>query len=250
MVNVAIKIINFVIFIIGLLLVLHFAGANLTTVLSGLGIGGFAIAFAARETLSNFLGTISILMSDTYSQGDWIVVDGKQGNVVEIGLRVTTLRTFDNALISIPNGIVANKDVKNWNKRTLGRRIKMNIGIKYNSEPENIHVAIEEIREMLLTHPSIASNKSTYEENNRSKNIKLVSKEDELGVKRTLLVYLDEFSDSSINILVYCFAKKTDWAKWLEAKEDVMYKVMEILVKNNLEFAFPSLSLYTEKDNV
>ncbi len=250
MVNVAIKIINFLIFIMGLLLVLHFAGANLTTVLSGLGIGGFAIAFAARETLSNFLGTISILMSDTYSQGDWIVVDGKQGNVVEIGLRVTTLRTFDNALISIPNGIIANKDVKNWNKRTLGRRIKMNIGIKYNSKLENIQLAIKEIHEMLLTHPSIASNKSTYQENHRSKNTKLVSVEDELGVKRTLLVYLDEFSDSSINILVYCFSKKTVWDEWLAAKEDVMYNIMKILERNDLEFAFPSISLYNEKDKV
>jgi len=246
MVNVTIKIINFIIMIVGLLLVLHFAGANLTTVLSGLGIGGFAVAFAARETLSNFLGTISILMSDTYSQGDWIVVDDKQGNVVEIGLRVTTLRTFDNALISIPNGIIATKDVKNWNKRTLGRRIKMSIGVKYDSKPANIHQAIEEIREMLLTHPDIASDKTRYQENRTRKNAKLVSEEDELGIKRTLLVYLDEFSDSSINILVYCFSKKTVWQEWLATKEDVMYKIMDILEKNDLEFAFPSMSLYKE----
>jgi MscS family membrane protein len=64
MVNVGIKVINFLIMIMGILLVMHFAGANLTTVLSGLGIGGFAIAFAARESLANFLGTISILMID------------------------------------------------------------------------------------------------------------------------------------------------------------------------------------------
>jgi len=249
MVNVSIKVINFIIIIAGLLLVLHFAGANLTTVLSGLGIGGFAVAFAARETLSNFLGTISILMSDTYSQGDWIVVDDKQGTVVEIGLRVTTLRTFDNALISIPNGVIANKDVKNWNKRTLGRRIKMSIGVKYDSKPDNIHTAIEEIREMLLTHPDIASDKTTYQENRRRRSAKLVSEEDELGIKRTLLVYLDAFSDSSINILVYCFSKKTDWQQWLATKEDVMYKIMKILENNDLEFAFPSLSLYNEKED-
>ncbi|WP_309496304.1 mechanosensitive ion channel family protein [Sulfurovum sp.] len=249
MVNVTIKIINFIIMIVGLLLVLHFAGANLTTVLSGLGIGGFAVAFAARETLSNFLGTISILMSDTYSQGDWIVVDDKQGNVVEIGLRVTTLRTFDNALISIPNGIIATKDVKNWNKRTLGRRIKMSIGVKYDSTPDNLHQAIKEIREMLLTHQDIASNETRYKDSRAKKSAKLVSEEDELGIKRTLLVYLDEFSDSSINILVYCFSKKTVWQEWLATKEDVMYKIMDILEKNDLEFAFPSMSLYNEKED-
>jgi MscS family membrane protein len=231
--------------IMGILLVMHFAGANLATVLSGLGIGGFAIAFAARESLSNFLGTISILMSDTFSQGDWIVVNGKQGTVVEIGLRVTTLRTFDNALIAIPNGTIANHDVKNWSKRTIGRRIKMSLGIKYDSKPENIRCAISEIREMLKTHPNIATDKTSYE-HNKHKSTKLVSQEDSLGVKRTLLVYLDELSDSSINILVYCFTKKTDWNAWLETKEDVIYKVMDILKKNDLEFAYPSMSLYHE----
>ncbi len=247
MINVGIKIINFLILIMGILLVMHFAGANLATVLSGLGIGGFAIAFAARESLANFLGTISILMSDIFSQGDWIVVDGKQGTVVEIGLRVTTLRTFDNALIAIPNGTIANNDVKNWNKRTIGRRIKMSLGVKYDSKPENIRYAIDEIREMLKTHPNIATDKTSYEQN-RHKSTKLVSEEDSLGVKRTLLVYLDELSDSSINILLYCFTKTTDWDEWLETKEDVIYKVMHILEKNNLEFAYPSMSLYHEKD--
>ncbi|WP_415406434.1 mechanosensitive ion channel family protein [Sulfurovum sp. CS9] len=245
MVNVGIKIINFLIMIMGILLVMHFAGANLATVLSGLGIGGFAIALAARESLSNFLGTISILMSDTFSQGDWIVVDEKQGTVVEIGLRVTTLRTFDNALIAIPNGTIANQDVKNWSKRTLGRRIKMSLGIKYDSKPENIRRAISEIRGMLKTHPNIATDETNYEQN-KHKSTKLVSQEDSLGVKRTLLVYLDELSDSSINILVYCFTKKTDWSQWLETKEDVIYKIMNILEKNHLEFAYPSMSLYHE----
>lgn len=245
MVNVGIKIINFLIMIMGILLVMHFAGANLATVLSGLGIGGFAIALAARESLSNFLGTISILASDTFSQGDWIVVDGEQGTVVEIGLRVTTLRTFDNALIAIPNGTIANSDVKNWNKRTLGRRIKMSVGLKYDSKAKNIRSAIDEIREMLKTHPGIATDKTSYE-NNRQKSTKLVSQEDSLGVKRTLLVYLDELSDSSINILVYCFTKTTDWAQWLETKEDVIYKIMDILEKHDLQFAYPSMSLYHE----
>ncbi len=247
MVNVGIKIINFLIIISGILLVMHFAGANLTTVLSGLGIGGFAIALAARESLSNFLGTISILMSDIFSQGDWIVVNSEEGIVVEIGLRVTTLRTFDNALVSIPNGIIANQDVKNWSKRTLGRRIKMSLGITYSAKPQNIQNAIVDIREMLSSHPGIATDKTDYESNTRS-SAKLISKEDSLGVKRTLYVYLDELAGSSINILVQCFTKKTGAKEWLETKEDVIFKIMSILEKNNLEFAYPSMSLYLEKN--
>ena len=248
MVNVAIKIVNFLIMIMGLLLVMHFAGANLGTVLSGLGIGGFAIALAARESLSNFLGTISILMSDMFSQGDWIAVGTTEGIVIEIGLRVTTLRTFDNALISIPNGVIANQDVKNWSKRTIGRRIKMSIGVKYDSKPSNIKEAIIEIRDMLQNHPDIATDKTKYQQS-RKKSSKIVSHDDAMGVKRTLYVHLDEFTDSSINILINCFSKKVGVNDWLETKEDIMYNIMDILEKNSLEFAYPSLSIYNETTN-
>jgi len=245
-VNLSIKVINFVIWTIGLLVVLHFAGANLTAILSGLGIGGFAVAFAAKETLSNFIGTVAILFSDIFSQGDWIEVDGKEGVIVEIGLRVTTLRTFDNSLISIPNATIASSDVRNWSRRKLGRRIKMSLGVRYDSKHEDIQNALKQIKEMLATHKGIASEKTefTYSESRYSK---LVAQEDEAGIKKLLMVYLDEFSDSSINILVYCFAKTVVWSEWLEVKEDIMFKIMSIFEANNLEFAYPSLSLYTEE---
>jgi MscS family membrane protein len=248
LVNVGMKIINFLIAMIGLLIILFFAGVNLTAVLSGLGIGGFAVAFAAKDTISNFFGTLSILFSDVFSQGDWIEIDGKQGVVVEIGLRVTTIRTFDNALIAIPNGTFASKDVKNWNKRILGRRIKMHIGVKYDSKSEDIKNAVAEIRDMLDKHSGIATKATKYTHfRERSSTVKLVSKDDLEGVKNNLLVYLDNFGDSSINILIYCFSKSVKWDDWLSTKEDVMHKIMAILEKNNLEFAFPSLSVYNEK---
>ena len=249
LVNVGIKIVNFIILIMGLLIVLFFAGVNLTAVLSGLGIGGFAVAFAAKDTISNFFGTLSILFSDVFSQGDWIEIDGHEGVVVEIGLRVTTIRTFDNALIAIPNGTFASKDVKNWDKRILGRRIKMHVGVKYDSKSADIKNAIAEIRTMLDKHPEIATKATKYSHHNdRTHTAKLVSKDDLEGVKNNLLVYLDEFSDSSINILIYCFTKSVKWAEWLDTKEDVMHNIMAILEKNNLEFAFPSLSIYNENN--
>ena len=249
-INVGLKIINFFIVIIGLLLVLYLAGVNLTAVLSGLGIGGFAVAFAAKDTISNFFGTLSVLFSDVFSQGDWIEVDGKEGVVVEIGLRVTTLRTFDNALISIPNGTFASKDIKNWNKRKLGRRIKMKLGVKYDSKPEDIKNAIKEIREMLQNHPQIATKETKYEYGIKyGRMAKLVSKDDLEGIKKTLLVYLDEFGNSSINILIYCFSKSVDWEEWLKTKQDIMQKIMIIFENNSLEFAFPSLSIYNETES-
>lgn len=248
LINVGIKILNFIIMIIGLLIILYFAGVNLTAVLSGLGIGGFAVAFAAKDTISNFFGTLSILFSDVFSQGDWIVIDGKEGVVVELGLRVTTIRTFDNALIAIPNGTFASKDVQNWDRRTLGRRIKMTIGIEYSSKSEDIKNAVAEIRHMIDKHPKIAT-RNTKHEHSFKKSTVLVSRDDLEGVKKNLLVYLDEFGPSSINILVYCFTKSVKWNDWLETKEDIMYKIMEILEKNSLGFAFPSMSIYNESDS-
>ncbi len=252
LINVGIKIVNFFIFTIGLIIILYFGGVNLTALLSGLGIGGFAVAFAAKDTISNFFGTLSILFSDVFSQGDWIEIDGREGTVVEIGLRVTTIRTFDNALIAIPNGTFASNDIKNWNKRKIGRRIKMRLGVKYDSKRENINKAIVEIREMLQKHPDIATQNTKYEHirQKRGRVAKIVSKDDLEGIKRTLLVYLDEFSDSSINILLYCFSKSVVWEEWLATKQDVMEKIMEIFERNNLEFAFPSLSIYDETKNL
>lgn len=248
-INVSIKLLNFLIWIIGLLVILHLWGVELTAVVSGLGIGGLAVALASKDSLANFFGTLSILFSDVFSQGDWIEVDGNQGTVVEIGLRVTKLRTFDNAIIAIPNAVLANQDVKNWNKRSLGRRIKMHVGVKYDSKREDIQKAIIEIRQMLDQHSGIATKNTKYSYDEKVKIARVVvSKDDEEGIKKTLLVYLDEFGDSSINILIYCFSKSVMWQEWLEVKQDVMFNIMEILEKNSLEFAFPSMSLYHENE--
>lgn len=245
-INVGLKILNFAIVVAGILVALTFMGINLTAILSGLGIGGIAVALAAKDSLANFFGTISILMSDSFSQGDWIVIGNEEGSVVEIGLRVTTIRTFDNALISVPNNTLANGNVKNWNKRIVGRRIKMSVGVTYNSKAQDVKNAVEAIRNMLQTHPHIATQDTSYELENNI-NTRLVSQDDVYGVKKTLLVFLDEFQPSSMNILVYCFSTSVNWAEWLAVKEDVMFKIMEIFEQNNLEFAFPSLSIYEEK---
>jgi len=250
-INVGIRLLNFLIWIVGVLVILYLAGVELTAVISGLGIGGLAVALAAKDSLANFFGTLSILFSDVFSQGDWIEVDGKEGTVVEIGLRVTKLRAFDNALIAIPNAVLANKNVKNWNRRSLGRRIKMHIGVKYDSKREDIQNSVLEIYNMLDKHSGIATENTEFDySENESKRARIIrSKDDVQGVKRTLLVYLDEFSGSSINILVYCFSKSVVWSEWLEVKQDVMFKIMEILETNNLEFAFPSISLYNETES-
>ena len=245
-VNLLIKSFNILMIIIASILILYILGVNLTAVLSGLGIGGFAVAFAAKDSIANIFGSISILAGDLFRQGDWIEIDKMDGTVVEIGLRATTIRTFDNALISIPNFKLVNEGIKNWSRRSIGRRIKMTIGVSYESDFESIRNAVEEMRTMLKEHPGIANERTKFQSYYRQP--KIISTEDFKGVKRTTLVYMDTFADSSIHILVYCFSRSVVWQEWLAVKEDVMYRIAGILQKHNLDFAYPALTIYRGKE--
>ncbi len=215
----------------------HF-GINITAIVSTLGIGGLAFALAAKDTLSNFFGGITILFDNIYSMGDWVQIGDVEGTVAEIGLRSTTIRTFDNALITIPNAQVSVSSVKNWNRRAVGRRIKMYIGVTYESNMDDIRNALDDIREMLKQHPGIANPSQKNELKRR--HFRLSSREDAQGIKTTQLVFLDRYNDFSIDILIYCFSKSVNWAEWLEVKEDVLFKLDEILKNNHLEFAYPT----------
>ena len=245
-VNLSIKAINGLIILIATIAILKVLGVDLTAILSGLGIAGAAIAFAAKDTIANIFGSIAILAGDVFEQGDWIETKDASGTVVEIGLRATTIRTFDNAMVSVPNFELSNNGVKNWSRRNIGRRIKMNIGVTYESDFDDIKQAIEEIRLMLKEHPGIANEHTSYL--NSDRRAKLVSIEDFKGIKRTTLVYMDEFADSSINILIYCFSRTVVWNEWLEVKEDVMFKIADILKKNHLEFAYPTMMIHQAEE--
>ena len=244
--NLLIKMTYALIVLAAVIAILVIFGIDLTALLSGLGIGGFAVAFAAKDSIANIFGSVSILLGNLFEQGDWIEIGNIDGTVVEIGLRATTLRTFDNALISIPNFKLANEGIKNWSRRTIGRRIKMHIGVTYESNFDDIRQAIDDIRKMIMTHPDIAGSNTKYF--NKYRTSRLLSTEDFRGIKRTSLVYMDEFADSSINILIYCFSKSVVWSEWLEVKEDVMYKIADILRKNHLEFAYPALAVHNVSD--
>lgn len=239
--NLGIQAIKGVMLIVATTICLKHFGINITAILSTLGIGGLAFALAAKDTLSNLFGGITILFDNVFRMGDWVKIGDAEGTVAEIGLRSTTIRTFDNALITIPNASVSVSSVKNWNRRAVGRRIKMYIGVTYDSDMKDIRHALEDIREMLRTHPDIANPKSNIQQQGRKKrHFRFSSQEDTQGIKNTQLVFMDRYNDFSIDILIYCFSRTVNWAEWLTVKEDVLFKIADILKKNNLEFAYPT----------
>jgi len=249
LVNFLSSITRFVVIVIAALYLLQSFGFDIRALLASLGIGGLAVAFAAKETIANIFGCISIIADDMCHQGDWIVTPKGQGTVIDVGLRSTRIRTFDNAVIFVPNAYLAGVDVRNWSRRKLGRRIKFTLGLEYGSDMQQVKKTVDDIRAMLIAHPDIADSSTDTSSYTKQQLSKISDAMDGYGIKRTLLVYLDALGDSSIDILIYCFSKTTDWEGWLQVKQDVIFRCCAIVEANGLSIAFPSQTLYLRQDS-
>jgi len=240
-VNLGMKFTKLVVVIAFSVIALNHYGISVAAILSALGIGGLAFALAAKDTLSNFFGGLNIFFDDVFKQGDWIDVNGVEGDVVEIGLRSTTLRTFDNALVSVPNSEISIQRVKNWSRRKVGRRIKFWLPVAIDSNGAQLQEALTEIRDYLLKSDAISGDQHTanVDEFYLSKN-KLLSSRNYNGIKDTQLVYLDRVGTYSLDILIYCFSHTTNWSQWLAVKETLIFDILTILEKNSISFAYPT----------
>ncbi len=247
-INLILKVVYFIIIIIAILMILKTLGFNISAIVASLGLGGLAVALAVKDMLANFFASVMLLFDNSFSQGDWIECGGVEGTIVEMGLRRTTIRTFDNGLVLIPNSELANKSITNWSRRKEGRLIKFAIGLTYDSPIGAIEKCIADIKEMLINHPNIAKDSDEKNVDYRlSLKKDIVSVDDLLGYKRSINVVLNELSDSSIDILVSCFSKKTTSIEYYKTKQEVIISIMNIVEMNNLSFAYPSQSLYLEK---
>ncbi len=215
-----IKITKVLIVSLGIIALLQEFGINVTGFLASLGLGGLAFALAAKDTAANIFGGIAILTDHIFKIGEWVKVGDAEGVVEDIGMRTTKIRAFDKRLIIVPNSIIANSNVENFSRREK-RRVVMRIGLTYNTSIDVIKEVIEEIRNMLLNHPEIAKDES-------------------------LLIYFDEYEDSSLSIFCYFFTNTAVWKEYLRIKEDINFKIKEIIEKYPTDFAFPSNSIYFE----
>ncbi len=196
-------------------------GINVSALIASSGLGGLAFALAAKDTAANLFGGLTVLADKSMKVGDWIKIGDVEGIVEDIGLRTTKIRSFEKSLIVVPNQFLANQSLENFSRRNV-RRIKMTIGLTYSTTREQMVKILKEIREMLRNHPGIAKD-------------------------QLLMVYFTDFGDSSLDIFIYCFTNTADWSKYLEIREDVNLKIMEIVERNGASFAFPSRSIYVEK---
>jgi MscS family membrane protein len=240
------RIIKIILVLVVILFLFTQLGIDIKAIAASLGVGGIAVALAAKDTLANFFASLNIMTDNSFSQGDWIKTDDFEGTVVDIRMRTTRIRTFDNAMITVPNSQIANAHILNWSKRVIGRRIKMSLGITYESKMSDIVNLKNDIFDMLLSHPKIATNKNINI--SKTKAFEAIKTEDLEGVKNTLLVFIDEFNSSSIDILVYCFSKSPNWEEWLDTKEDVMIEISKLVEKNHCAFAYPTQAILLRKE--
>jgi len=214
------RIIYILIWVVGASSILSIWGVNVTALIASLGLGGLAFALAAKDTAANLFGSIAILLDKSIKIGDWIKVNGVEGTVEDIGMRTTKIRTFYKSLVVVPNQIVANSHIENFSRRET-RRILMRIGLTYDTTNKQIESIISDIKSLLKSHNGIAQNE-------------------------TMLVNFDNFGDSAKEIFIYTFTDTAIWQEYLNIKEDIAYKIDEIVRKNGSSFAFPSHSLYIE----
>lgn len=206
----------FIVFLAILFLVQNL-GYSISGLLASLGLGGLAVALAAKDSLSNIFGSLMILLDRPFTIGDWIKANDLEGTVEEVGFRSTRIRTFAKTLITIPNSALMNMSIDNYSQMPK-RRIKLSVGITYGTTPTQMRQAVAAIRQMLQDHPAIDQD--------------------------FFLVNFTDFGASSLDIMVYCFTTSTVWGEYLEAREDVCLKIMETLADMGLEIAFPSQTLY------
>jgi MscS family membrane protein len=205
----------------GFITILQSVGTDIAALLTGLGLGGLAFALAFKDTASNLFGSITIMIDRPFSLGDWIETSEGEGTVEDIGFRTTKIRTFSKALLFIPNSIMSSSAITNWSRMTK-RRIKYQIGLTYSSNVEKLQGCIEDLRKMLFDHPEIH--------------------------KEQIYVYFENFGDSALEIFMCFFTSTTNWQEYLRVREDVNFKIMKIVVGAGLSFAFPSRSIYIEKE--
>lgn len=206
----------FIVFLAILMLVQNL-GYSISGLLASLGLGGLAVALAAKDSLSNIFGSIMILLDRPFMIGDWIKAGSMEGTVEEIGFRSTRIRTFAKTMITVPNNVLMNMSIDNFSQMPK-RRIKLTVGITYDTKPTQMRQAVAAIKQMLREHPAIDQD--------------------------FFLVNFTDFGASSLDIMVYCFTSSTVWGEYLDAREDVCLKIMDSLEKLGLEIAFPSRTLY------
>ena len=208
--------------IICLMLILKYAGFELTTAIAGLSLGGIAIAFAAQKTIENLFGAVMIITDQPIRVGDFCQIGNIEGTVESIGLRSTRIRTLNRTLVTIPNGQLSTMSIEN-----LAHRDKFlfrhKFGLRYDTTAEQLRQVLEQIRILLSGHPKV-----------------------ETATHRTRFVRLGDFS---LDVEVFAYLLTPNWEDFLVEQEDLLIRMMGIIEASGTSLAFPSQTMYVAQES-
>lgn len=193
--------------------------ANVTALVGGLGIGGLAVALAAQESLANLLGSFTIFLDKPFTVGDTVDFNGIVGTIEKVGFRSTRIRTLDKSYVTVPNKSLVGAPLNNITESTH-RRARFFIGLTYDTHPDVMKNIIAEIHDFLLRHENTNDNP---------------------------VVRFFEYTDSSLNILITYLVNSNDYDLYVKVREEVNFKIYEIVQRNGTSFAFPTRTIRIEK---
>lgn len=208
--------------VVGFLFVADNLNIDISSLLAGLGLGGLAFALAAKDMVQNLFGSVTVLLDQTFTVGDWIKVGAIEGTVERIGFRSTRIRTFYNSVVTVPNSTFITADVDNLGERRF-RRLNCKVSLTYDTPPDRIEAFCEGVRELVRQHPYMR--------------------------KDYFHIYFNEFAAASLEILVYVFWDTPDWATELRERHRFLLDVLRLGNRLKVEFAFPTQTLYMRQDD-
>jgi MscS family membrane protein len=197
-------------------------GLPVVSIVAGLGIGGLAVALAIRPTLENLIGGFILYLDKPVRVGDFCSFGTRTGTVEKIGVRSTQVRALDRTLVSIPNAQFADMELINWAECDM-ILIDDTIGVRYETDPEQLRYLLAELRKMLHAHPRID--------------------------RETVRVRFVGYGDSALNIQVRVYALTREWNDFFAIREDVFLRIYDIVKEAGSGFAFPSQTVYLGRDD-
>lgn len=205
--------------ITGGLVIAQSLGISISGVLAFGGIGGIAVGFASKDLLANFFGGLMLYLDRPFSVGDWVRSPDRQieGTVEHIGWRLTVIRTFDKRPLYVPNSMFTSISLENPSRMTH-RRIYETMGVRYD-DVAKLPAIIVDVKQMLIDHP-------------------------EIDHTQTLIVNFNSYGASSLDFFIYTFTVTTNWIKYHEVKQDVLFRIAGIVARHGAEFAFPTQTLH------
>ena len=155
------SVLRFFIVFIGAIFIADAVGLNLTSLIAGLGISGLALALAAKDTISNFFGALTVLLDRPFKVGDWVVVGASEGEVIEINLRTTLIRTGLDTVITIPNANLVSTPVENYGKRRW-RRWQTMLHFDINSHPDKVEAFRDDVLQSIENNAATMNEDSSW----------------------------------------------------------------------------------------